>query len=300
MNVRTYLKVLLITLLIVSVMALGFIAYYIWTTNVWGAYAFKSGQHGDALDEIEGSRINTLVVGKDRVADNTDTILVMSADTSDSNIYIVSIPRDTKVSVNGRTMKINAVYSYAKYSGEAPEELLIDTVKEVTGIKINNYAIIDTKAFREIVDALDGVEYDVPRDYNYDDPYQDLHIHIKKGFQTLYGEDAEGLVRYRHDYARADLERVEVQQSFIKELIKQKLKAKYITKAPKVYRSAQENITSNFTVNELMEYARKLKDISDDTIHTFTIPGEARMINGASYFIIYEEETKEMVRKYFE
>ena len=296
MNVKRYLTVLLIALLITTA---GF-AGAIWYNGLLSGLAFKAGQHGNALDEIVGNRINTLVVGTDKVADNTDSILVVSVDMNDSNFHIVSIPRDTKVSVNGRTMKINAVYSYAKYNDLKPEELLINTIKEITGIRINNYAIIDTKAFREIVDTLDGVDYDVQRDYDYDDPYQDLHIHIKKGYQTLYGEDAEGLVRYRADYPRADLERVEVQQSFIKELIKQKLKPRYITKAPEVYKSASENITSNFTIEELIDYAKKLKNISDDTIHTFTLPGEPKMIGGASYFIVNEEETKAMVREHFE
>ena len=299
MNVKTYLKVLLITLLIISFIALGFAAYF-WWNGFKGATPFNAGQPGNALDSSDGTRVNTLVVGTDRVAGNTDSIMIVSVDMNDSSFHIMSIPRDTKVSVNGRTMKINAVYNYAKINDLLPEELLIKTVKEITGIKINNYAIIDTKAFRDIVDTLDGVDYDVPRDYDYDDPYQDLHIHIKKGFQTLNGEDAEGLVRYRADYPRADLERVEVQQDFIKQLIKQKLKTKYITKAPKVYQSARENITSNYTVEELMEFAKKLKNVSEDTIHTFTLPGEAKMIGGASYFVPYEEETRTLVKEHFE
>lgn len=232
---------------------------------------FKAGEHGNAIYPVEGDKVNILVIGKDSVAVNTDTILVATLHTDTGDISLMSVPRDTKATINGVNMKINAVYGYAQMKGVKDEELLINTVSDITGIKINYYAIIDLTAFRDIVDALGGVDYDVKRDYDYDDPYQDLHIHLKKGYQTLYGEDAEGLVRFRADYPRADLERVEVQQDFIRELIKQKLNVKYIAKIPTVYRTVVDNVISNLAVDDVVDFARAAKS-SDENIHTYTMP----------------------------
>lgn len=294
MNVKRYITVLLIALLITTAVFGGVIIAKFMVTP------FSAGQHGDALSPIVNDKVNILVVGMDKVAGNTDTIVVCSVDMKNTEISVVSVPRDTRVSVNGSNMKINAVYNYAKMKNLKDEELLINTVKETTGIKINYYAIIDTEAFCEIVDTLGGVKYDVPRDYDYDDPYQDLHIHIKKGMQVLKGEQAEGLVRYRYDYARADLERVEVQQNFIKELIKQKLRLEYLPKVPAVYKAISKNVISNIKVDDIVDYGKTVTGLSDEDIHTYTLPGTPQTISGTSYFIVNKEETKQLVREHFE
>ncbi len=293
MNTKKYVTIVLAALLVFAAAFGGIYAARIMVKP------FEAGQHGDAVHPVVGGKIRFLVVGTDRVAVNTDTILVASANLETGHISVMSVPRDTRVTVNGSTMKINAVYGYARAKGINDEELLIDTVTDVTGIDINYYAIINTEAFKDIVDTLGGVEYDVPRDYDYDDPYQDLHIHIKKGKQVLNGTDAEGLVRFRHDYARADLERVEVQQSFISELIKQKLNAKYITKIPKIYNKVSKNVVSNIKVDDIIDCAKALSKAESNPIETFTLPSSPKYINNTSYVIVDKEATAELVAEKF-
>ena len=265
MNVKKYFSIVLVAVLACAAVFGGILLARFMVTP------FEVGEHGNALYPVENNKINILIVGKDSVAVNTDTILVATLHQDDGSVSIMSVPRDTKATINGINMKINAVYGYAQMKGVKDEELLINTVTDITGIKINYYAVIDLVAFRDIVDALGGVNYDVLRDYDYDDPYQDLHIHLEKGYQTLYGEDAEGLVRFRADYPRADLERVEVQQDFIRELIKQKLNVRYIAKIPRVYKTVVNNVISNLTVDDVVEFARAAKS-SDESINTFTMP----------------------------
>lgn len=293
MNKKKYITIVLVALLICVAAFGGIMAARMMVTP------FEVGQHGAALRPVQDGKINFLVVGTDKVASNTDTILVATINTNKNTISIMSVPRDTKVQIKNKTMKINAVYSYAQNSGMNDEEVLIDTVSEVTGIGINYYAIINTEAFRDIVDKLGGVRYNVPRDYDYDDPYQDLHIHLKKGDQVLNGENAEGLVRYRYDYARADLERVEVQQDFIKEMIKQKLRLEYIPKIPSVYKTISKNVISNLKVDDVIDFGKKVVGIDEGAIQTFTLPGEPKMIGGASYVIVDKEATKALVDENF-
>jgi len=95
------------------------------------------------------------------------------------------------VKVNGKYMKINALI------GKGGEKMVIDMVEDITGLPVDYYVTLNFKGFREIVDTLGGVEINVPFDMDYDDPYQNLHIHLKKGKQVLDGKKAEQFVRYR-------------------------------------------------------------------------------------------------------
>ncbi|NLM50232.1 MAG: LCP family protein [Clostridiaceae bacterium] len=247
------------------------------------------------LDEISVKKekelkANILLLGKDVVSGGlTDVMMVFMVNVPKNQVNVISIPRDTKIKVNGKTHKINAAFKIGKEDGA------IKAVKEVLGIPIHYYCAIDTKAFRDIIDALGGVEFELKRDYDYDDPYQDLHIHLKKGFQVLDGKKAEQLVRYRHDYARGDYQRIEVQQEFFQELIKQKLNPKYISKVPEIYQIVSKNITTNMTVMDAKTLAGAALKIGVENIKTITLPGEARMTNGAWYFIHDPEQISSLI-----
>lgn len=267
MNVKKYFQIVLISLLVCLTAFTGVLVARFMVKP------FQAGEHGDALIPVTGDKVNFLFVGMDKVGANTDTIMVATMDTKTQKVSIMSIPRDTKAKYNGSTMKINAVYSYAKNTGRAAEEALIETVTEITGIGINYYAIINTSAFREIVDELGGVEFTVrPQGYHYSDPLQDLYIDIPGGKQVLNGKQAEGLVRFRNDYARADLERIEVQQALIKELVKQKLNIKYIGKIPQIYKTVSDNVISNLKVGDITDFAKAIVDMSGENLKTYTMP----------------------------
>lgn len=289
MNFKKY-----ITIVIVALLACAAVYGGIITANIM-VKPFTEGEHGDAIAPAVDEKITFLLVGKDHVGNNTDTIMVITAHTQDNKISILSVPRDTKATVNGSNMKINAVYSHAAYKGLNDEETLINTVTEITGIPINYYAIVDLKAFRDIVDELDGVWYDVPRNYYYNDPYQDLTINLKKGEQLLNGKQAEGLVRYRHDYVRADLERVEVQQDFIKEIIKQKLNVKYITKIPAVYKLVSEHVISNLKVEDIISFAKALTGVEDEGMNSHTMPCR----ESGGYVIVNKDEMAQLAEEEF-
>jgi len=294
MNKKKYFTIVLTVLLICVAAFLG-----VWAARVM-INPFQAGEHGDAIIPVVGRKATFLVVGTDKSGYNTDTIMVATIDQNEQKISIMSIPRDTRVTVNGSTMKINAVYSYAKNKGYNDEEMLIEAISDMTGIGINYYAIISTKAFREIVDALGGFEYEVrPEGYHYSDPYQDLYIDIPGGKQWLNGEQAEGLVRFRNDYARADLQRVEVQQDVIKELIKQKLNVSNIGKIPQVYNAVSKNVVSNIKVGDLMDFGKGIVNIDQSAIKTYTLPSTPQTIGGVSYVIPNEEEISLLVNDEF-
>ncbi len=284
MNIKKFFLSLSITVL---VLVLALIAYLLFMP--------MSSDFQDFLDTPESDKVNILVVGVDKDGVRSDVNMVVSVDPDEMTINLLSIPRDTKVTLaNGKTSKLNACIGR-----EDGNELLIEKIKELTGLPIHHFCKLNFAAVRNIVDILGGVEFDVPIDMDYDDPYQDLHIHIKKGLQVLDGEDAEGLLRFRSGYANADLGRINTQQEFLKEMLRQKLSAKYLIKSPSIIREITKNLDTNMSGMYMLRYALKFRDGDKVEFNTYTLPGAPKTIGGASYYICNEAKTRELVENEF-
>ena len=292
MSFKKFFLSLFITLLAVVVVFGGITA----------ARFFTTGNLPESLswlfDSADGGKMNILLMGLDKDKTRADTIMLASVDPENATIKLLSIPRDTKVEVNGKTIKINATMGY-----QSREELMITKVKEITGMPIHYYAEVDFSGFIEIIDILGGVDIDVPYAMDYDDPAQDLHIHFSPGMQHLDGQAAHDYVRFRHNndgtapgnYALGDPGRIEAQQNFLKELLKQKLKPQYLLKAGELANAVSEYVTTNFTVADGLKYIGMLRKMDAESFETFVLPGGSKTISGASYYIYDPEETKELV-----
>lgn len=255
-------------------------------------------------DEILGGRINILMMGTDHSGSLSDTIMLASLDVKQKKVSVLSIYRDTRVNSGQSYCKINSLI------GTKDKELAtINAVKKITGLPINYYVTVNFQAFRDIIDTLGGVEFDVPnaptnfsagrKGIYYDDPAQNLHIAIKEGMQKLNGEQAEGLVRFRYGYPEADVARVRVQQQFLKAIMDQKLNVSNITKTPKIFQEIQKNVRTNLSIAQINNIVKTIKNIKPEDIQTYTLPGAPQMINGASYFIVDTKETKTLVSENF-
>lgn len=283
MNKRKFVLSLITTLAVVVIL---FSVFNLFSSNP----SFQ-----DILDRSDDGKINILVVGVDKDGVRSDVNMLFSLNTKEKTINLMSIPRDTRVEwENGSHGKINA--SIGKENGE---ELLIEKVKELTGMPIHNFCKVNFEGLRNIIDILGGVEFDVPMDMDYDDPAQDLHIHLKKGTQVLNGADAEGLLRYRKGYATGDLGRIDMQQEFLKALIDQKLRFKYIFKAIPVAKEIRENLETDMSVTYMLKCAWQFRDSDNVTFESYTLPGEPKMISGVSYYICDEDATETLVRTQF-
>lgn len=251
-------------------------------------------------EEREDGIYNVLVVGTDKVGLNTDTILVLSLDSINNRANVMSIPRDTMSNVTRSVKKINAAYAIGAKKGKGNIDNLKKEVSYLLGFEVDNYVVVNLGAFEEIIDAIGGVTIDVPRNMNYDDPYQDLHIHLNKGLQTLNGEQAIGFVRYRSGYAEGDLGRVKAQQTFIQAVAKQLASPTTITKIPKLTEIVLRNMDTDLTNGEMVWFAKEAVNINMETdLQMFVLPGEARYVNSLSYYLPNEEEILEIVNQYF-
>ncbi len=237
------------------------------------------GKSYDFLDGQSEFARNILVVGTDKDGVRADVIMLVNVNSKDKTLNLISIPRDTKIKLpNGRTSKINSCLG--KDDGE---ELLVNSVRQLTGQPINDFCKVNFEGLRNIVDILGGIEYDVPINMDYDDPVQDLHIHLKAGKQKLDGAQVEGLVRFRSGYANADLGRIDTQQDFLKTAISQKLSLKYIFKLPAIMREVYKNFDTDLSTLDVLTLvldARRCNDMS-----AYTIPGGAKYSGGVSYYV---------------
>ena len=127
---------------------------------------------------------------------------------------------------------------------------------------------------------MGGVYYDVPRNMNYDDPYQDLHIHQTKGYRLLSGSDVMQVLRYRHDtdsrygYADGDLGRIKTQQSLLKAMIEQLLQLKNVTKIGDFARVVKNNVTSDLTFEEMLWFGSQavMGGLKIENVNFVTMP----------------------------
>ena len=292
------------TVLIFSISLAVFICFSLLAFGLSGFFD-KSSLYGDSnedfmtpVDEVTG-KVNVLLLGVDNEGLRTDTIMVASYDTDDHIMNILSIPRDTRMYVGTKYQKINAAHAITKNGKIAGPQGSIEAVTRLTGIPINYYVEFSFEAFRETIDALGGVYFNVPQNMNYEDSSQDLYIHLTSGYQLLDGDKAEQLVRFRQ-YPQGDIKRVEVQQNFIKALAEQKMNASIITKLPNLYKTLSENIKTNFTLSDMTKYGPSLLELSMDNVTTYSLPGDySGSEYSASYWIADMNEVKELIETVF-
>lgn len=237
-----------------------------------------------------------LVVGLDKVGYNTDTMMVGRIDTKNHEINVVSIPRDTMVNVSWSVKKVNTLYAADINSGGNGIDGLMDGLKDILGFQIDCYAVVDLNAFVQLVDAIGGVDYNVPIDMNYYDPTQDLYISIPAGQQHLDGEEALKVVRFRSGYATADIGRIGTQQDFLMSVASQMLTLGNIPNLPTFIDIFVNNVDTNLSAENIAFFARQFLLCKSEDIHFYTLPGNyGDSVKGLSYVSINIEEWLQMV-----
>ena len=207
-----------------------------------------------------------LILGRDTGGGgNTDTMLLASYDVTNQKATVMSIPRDTMVNVSWDIKRINSVYNYYG-AGEKGIQHLYKEVAQLVGFEPDYQVVVEWDAVGEIVDAMGGVYFDVPRNMNYDDPTQNLHIHQEKGYRLLSGDDAMQVIRYRHDnrvngktlgYPDGDLGRIATQQAFLKAVVEQLLQVKNLTKLNQFVKVFQNNVETDMTFTNILWFAQQ-------------------------------------------
>ena len=274
----------------------------------------KDKENGDKInvDSLlnSGTRIDdvfTFVIGAvDEDETRTDALMVATMDTKQKTINVMNIPRDTMCNNNasGASRKINAAYAMGGIDQTKRE------IERLMGFQPDKYVIVNFDGIAAIVDAIGGVDYEIPFRMQYDDPSQDLHIDLYAGMQHLTGEQVVHFLRWRHNndysmqYPNGDEGRVATQQDFLKELARQVLQISNITKIPAIADAVFKNVKTDLTAGELLWMGMQALQINNGSIRFFTLPGYGAMSTAGtstafSFFFPYYQETLDLVNQYF-
>ena len=254
----------------------------------------------DALAaDRDSGKYTVLLVGRDFASNSTDTILVVRLDTKAHRIDCVSIPRDTLINIAWLTTpkKINAVFPGLTNSGQDAVAGLKQQIRNLIGFDVDCYSVVNIKAVEDAVDCVGGIWFDVPYDMIYEDDVQFLNIDIKAGYQLLNGSDAVKLCRFRAGYAGGDLQRIEMQQAFLKAAAKQMLSLGNIPNLGELANILVENVDTDLTAGNIAWFARQCMKCKMEDIHFYTMPNSLCAINDISFVSVIQDEWLAMINE---
>ncbi|BBB89733.1 MAG TPA: LCP family protein [Methylomusa anaerophila] len=293
---RVFLVLVLFLLVIASLAGASIYVYTILTREPAARVAATAERPVQTLN----NRVNILILGLDdldrdnpgNTARRSDSMIIASFNPEDGTMNLLSLPRDTEVSIPGHKGldKLNHAYAYGG------PELARNTVEQFLRVPINYYVALDWEGFIKISDILGGVNLYVEHDMNYDDPYADLQIHLARGYQHLDGNKAGQYVRYRSDEL-GDIGRVQRQQRFLKAIVKESMQFGSIFKMPALASAAKQHIHTDMSFFTLFKLAINLANFKTDSVHAEMLPGNFATIDGSSYWILDKDQAKLIVEK---
>ncbi len=249
--------------------------------------------------EVKDGFYTILISGLDNENGGSDTNLLVALDTKNGAINVVSLPRDTLLNVSWSVKKLNNAYHHGGI------DRTVEEVSNLLGIPVQFYITVDLNAFVELVDEIGGVDFDIPMDMDYDDPYQDLHIHLPAGPRHLNGEESLQVVRWRQNndgsgYATADIGRIGTQQAFLKALAAQTLQLSNLDKIPSMAEIFKNNVDTNLKLANLIWIGEQALSIGSDGITFHTLPGDgAGYYKGGSYYTVEPEAALDLINTCF-
>lgn len=224
--------------------------------------------------------VNVLVLGIDDTdgVQRSDSIMLLHIDTNHNKIGVISIPRDTRVSIPGRGMdKLNHAYAFGGVL------LSAQAVSNFLQVPIDFYVTVRLSGLVRLIDELGGITIDVEKRMHYTDHSQHLFIDLQPGPQLLNGTQAMGYVRFRHD-PLGDLGRIKRQQNFIKALAAKIMESGKIFKDPHYFHELAGNVTTNLSLRKMFTFGLTIRSaFENNSVVIDTLPGEPIMLHGVSY-----------------
>lgn len=248
-----------------------------------------------ALNRREGV-YTILLAATDKDGTRTDTMMVMCYDTVKQTVGVVSIPRDSLID-RGSGHHAKLVY------GKGGVEQRVEDISQMLGIPIDGYIKVNIKGFITLVDYLGGIDFYVPCNMDYDDPFQNLSIHYKEGQRKLSGQQAMEVARFRKNNDNSgysDVGRTQTQQKLLIALAKKVLAWDNITKINGFVEIFNKNVSTDLTLNELLYFAGQAMGLDPSAaVETATLPGRGDgVFRGYSWcFELDPEGTLEMVNR---
>ena len=258
---------------------------------------FADGTFEDQAVKTSKDEYLILMVGVDKAAGEennedftrTDTIMLVKANTNDGTIKLMSIPRDSRVLVRNTYDKVNHAHAFGGI------ELTLQSLRNFLGLDIDYYVQVNYQALVEIVDAIGGVDYEVPEGVE----IKKWTLDVKPGLNHFDGTDTMWYLRTRHIYDNGDIGRVEAQQDFVKAMVDQAVEKSNQMNLMTVISSYIKYVKTNLPMGAIVDLVKSIPNFSSDKVDTFIVPGEEATINRISYYIPDERETWDIVDDVF-
>lgn len=237
----------------------------------------ESTSEGENSEKQDKGWIDILILGTDNRGNEigrTDTIMLVMANVNTHRVSIISIPRDTRVNLEGVGLtKINHANAVGSLKGGSHQGTLesAKAVSNLLGVTINYYVKIDFEGFQKAVDAVDGIDINLP--YAVDD--YSSGAHFAAGEQHLTGEDALRLARSRYGVPHGDFDRQQFQFMLVSALVHKMLN---ISNIPNLYGQVQviyqELLDTNLTTAEMLTKGLQFKGLTNKDIQYYQLPGK--------------------------
>ena len=218
----------------------------------------------------------------------SDTIILARIDPSNKAVTLVSIPRDTMVTIDGYgTQKINAAHAYGGAAG------VVNAVNELCGVEISHYAEVSFDGLVSVVDTLGGVEVDVPDRIN---DHKAGDVIIETGLQTLNGKEALAFCRSRK-FVDGDYSRMRHQRIFIQALAKTVLEKTNPTNITQLIDSISGMVATDMSIDQIASLANEMRGMDTSEMYSCNVPSTTATVDGVSYVVADEQKLAEMMER---
>jgi LCP family protein required for cell wall assembly len=223
----------------------------------------------------------------------SDTNIAVNIDLASKNISVLSIPRDLWVQIPKTGFgKLNEAIADG-----GPERTEATLEKNLGTPPFDYYLVLKIDATKNIVDAIGGIDVNVEKDMDYDDSWGHLHIHLKKGYQHLTGEQAVGYIRFRHD-EEGDFGRMRRQRQVMQILVARIKDPSIAFRVPQLLSIVQKNVRTNLPPDKMLALAYSLRDLTPQMVHTGEVPTSIGFTAGQSVLFIQPQAGADIVHKY--
>ncbi|WP_247739189.1 LCP family protein [Bacillus sp. 165] len=255
------------------------------------------------------------MIGSDeRKGDNighSDSMIVVHVDLNKKEYQAMSIPRDTRVHLEGYGYTKLTSVQYIKQATEGRQQGIdaaIQSVSELTGIPINYYVETNYQGLQGAVDALDGIEMNVPFDVKFTHPWyaENKNKVITKGIYEADGKLVTELVHERYSLKNGEYDRQRLQEEALVGMAKKALDPSNVTKLPAFVKQIPNFlIATNMTTPDMLSLGLAVKDFNPAQLQYHQLAGEWKTMrddilkNNNDQLIIDEEKMKQLVTQYF-
>lgn len=247
----------------------------------WVEKMFGGGQ------KLEDGPINVLVLGVDERPESaeegsrTDTIMLVRVDPGTGDVRLLSVPRDLLVEISpGEENRINSAYNFGGM------DQTVTAFEDYSGVDVDYYAVVDFQGFKDVINAMGGVEVDVGEEFP-------SKYKIEEGLQTLNGKQALYFARYRGT-SGGDLDRIRRQQQMVAALRSQAFSLNTVKQLPTIVRAANRNVLTDMGLGQAVTLGRVLVKRGPNAQMTAQqLKGDPETLENGDQVLVPDDEANE-------